>query len=447
MPVTFNNELETARLAILNWAEKAILREVIIIRDVFGKIAVLAECGEYPKNSWKKSFQQQLNNHLAGYFGGNVYWNSLKPEDEKKNPPAEVVDLLTEDCLEWGAWDGIKFYRSERVIAKKAWIVSGQVQNSVWPYEEALTGRKPKVISFYSFKGGMGRTTALAAVALLLVRQGNHVMMVDTDIEAPGLSTLFLDDEAIQTGVLDYLIEHPLDSGRTITDYVQDVTDPALLRESDGNLYLFPAGRVDSNYLQKLGRIDYQDHCEGALRQSISEMLEEIAEFYPVDYILIDARAGFHDMGGIVTAQIPHGAVLFGNNSRQSWDGITQVLRTIAESHADDMPVAIADCMCDGISDAALAARRQFQQKAYTVCLENYYTEGEEVPGPEAQDVAHSPIYLPFENDLKRDIKLFSEGSPSGNAQVEELVRRLTGPAYEAIKNRIETWFGEEENG
>ena len=40
MPVTFNNELETARLAILNWAEKAILREVIIIRDVFGKIAV-----------------------------------------------------------------------------------------------------------------------------------------------------------------------------------------------------------------------------------------------------------------------------------------------------------------------------------------------------------------------------------------------------------------------
>ena len=126
---------------------------------------------------------------------------------------------------------------------------------------------------------------------------------------------------------------------------------------------------------------------------------------------------------------------------------MTQVLRTIAEGHADDMPVAIVDCMCDGISDTALMARRQFLQKAYTACLENYYTEGDEVPGPEAEGVAHSPIYLPFENDLKRDIMLFSGGNPNDNARVQELIQRLTGPAYEAIKSRIETWFGEEENG
>lgn len=447
MPVTFNNELETARLAILSWADKAVLREVTIIRDVFGKIAILSECDEYPRKSLIKSFQQKLTDELAGYFGGNVYWNSTRLEDEKKNPPVEVVDLLREDRLEWRQWDGIMFYYSERVIAKKAWIASSHKQNSVWPYEDTLNGRRPKVVSFYSFKGGMGRTTALAAVALLMVRQGKNVIMVDTDIEAPGLSTLFLDDEAIQNGVLDYLIEHPLDSGRDIRDYVQDVTDPALLREMDGNLYLLPAGKVDSNYLQKLGRIDYQDHCEGALRQSISQMLVDIADCYPVDYILIDARAGFHDMGGIAAAQIPHGTVLFGNHSRQSWDGLTQVLRTIAEGHADDMPVAIVDCMCDGISDTALMARRQFLQKAYTACLENYYTEGDEVPGPEAEGVAHSPIYLPFENDLKRDIMLFSGGDPNDNARVQELIQRLTGPAYEAIKSRIETWFGEEENG
>ena len=41
---------------------------------------------------------------------------------------------------------------------------------SVWPYEEAENGAK--VITFYSFKGGMGRTTALAGVALCLVKQG-----------------------------------------------------------------------------------------------------------------------------------------------------------------------------------------------------------------------------------------------------------------------------------
>lgn len=444
---TFNNELEIARLAILDWEKKHILQDVTIIRDVFGKVTILAQTEMYPQKANIKSFHRHLSERLEGYFGGNVYWKSSRPEDEKKNPLAEVVEVLEADRLEWGEWEGIRIYYSEKVIAKKAWITASESQNPVWPYEEAIAGGKPKVVSFYSFKGGMGRTTALAAVALLLVRAGKNVMMIDTDIEAPGLSTLFLDDEAVHNGVLDYLIEHPLDPGRSVGDYVQNVTDPVLLREQDGELYLMPAGRVDADYLLKLGRIDYQDHCQGALRGLLEELLENIAENYPVDYILVDARAGFHDMGGIVASQIPHGTVLFGNHSRQSWDGLTQVLRTIAQSHSDDMPVAIVDCMCDGISEAALAQRAQFLQKAYTVCLENYYSEGEEIPGPGAKDEAHSPIYLPYENDLKRDIMLFSSGSPSDDARVRELVQRLTGAAYEAIKNRIEIWFGEEENG
>ena len=32
-------------------------------------------------------------------------------------------------------------------------------------------------------------------------------MMIDTDIEAPGLATLFFDEDAIEVGVLDYLLE------------------------------------------------------------------------------------------------------------------------------------------------------------------------------------------------------------------------------------------------
>ncbi len=59
-------------------------------------------------------------------------------------------------------------------------------QDAVWPYEDALSGDKPKVITFYSFKGGMGRTTTLASVALQLVRKKKNVMMIDMDIEAPG---------------------------------------------------------------------------------------------------------------------------------------------------------------------------------------------------------------------------------------------------------------------
>lgn len=106
----------------------------------------------------------------------------------------------------------------------------------------------------------MGRTTALAGIALNLIEQNKNVMMIDMDIEAPGLSTLFFDDIVVEKGLLDYLIERPLNEQCDIHDYVLEVTDPALLKENDGNLYLMPAGKVDETYLQKLARIDYQDN-------------------------------------------------------------------------------------------------------------------------------------------------------------------------------------------
>ena len=72
----------------------------------------------------------------------------------------------------------------------------------------------------------MGRTTTLASVALQLARKGKNVIMVDTDIEAPGLATLFLDEELIENGVLDYLLEYTVDKETDISNYVIDVAEP-----------------------------------------------------------------------------------------------------------------------------------------------------------------------------------------------------------------------------
>ena len=43
--------------------------------------------------------------------------------------------------------------------------------------------------TFYSFKGGVGRTMAVANVANLLAANGSRVLVVDFDLEAPGLSS------------------------------------------------------------------------------------------------------------------------------------------------------------------------------------------------------------------------------------------------------------------
>src|SRR4051812_16178325 len=48
------------------------------------------------------------------------------------------------------------------------------------------------VITFYSFKGGVGRSMALANIAVQLARRGKRVLAVDWDLEAPGLHRYFV---------------------------------------------------------------------------------------------------------------------------------------------------------------------------------------------------------------------------------------------------------------
>ena len=102
---------------------------------------------------------------------------------------------------------GISWFMLERAIAKKAWVERTGMERAVWPYEDALAKRNPKVVTFYSFKGGMGRTTALAAAALSLSKEGKNILAIDTDIEAPGLASLFFDETSMSWGTVDYLLE------------------------------------------------------------------------------------------------------------------------------------------------------------------------------------------------------------------------------------------------
>ena len=48
-----------------------------------------------------------------------------------------------------------------------------------------------KIITFYSFKGGTGRSMALANVAWILASQGKRVLAVDWDLDSPGLGRFY----------------------------------------------------------------------------------------------------------------------------------------------------------------------------------------------------------------------------------------------------------------
>lgn len=70
-----------------------------------------------------------------------------------------IVNLIEHERTEYTSIEGIVVYISERAIAKKAWIRKQESQASVWPYEDVVSENGTKIVTFYSFKGGMGRTT------------------------------------------------------------------------------------------------------------------------------------------------------------------------------------------------------------------------------------------------------------------------------------------------
>jgi hypothetical protein len=102
-------------------------------------------------------------------------------------------------------WCGI-----ERTIAKEAWLE----RTPLLPWK--LRGDAPPIVTFHSFKGGVGRTTMAAAHAVRLAHEGKRVALVDLDLEAPGLASLF--GVATGRGVLDALVDHGVTGSIDLSD-------------------------------------------------------------------------------------------------------------------------------------------------------------------------------------------------------------------------------------
>lgn len=444
---TFDQTINLTTSSVNAWNFSGNLEKVTIIRDVNGRISLFLETADAVEDSDILNLKILLRNALGRHFQGNIYCD--------KNHNNDLICFMITEILrlrwKYDEKNGITWFMLERAIAKKAWIECNNSEQAIWSYEDAVAGNFPKVVTFYSFKGGMGRTTSLAATAIALAQKGKNVLAIDTDIEAPGLATLFFDENRIYNGAVDFLLEAavtPQNERIDMSGIIQQVDDPVLLDGLDGNIFIIPAGFVDQSYLQKLARIDYQDTVPGNMKKQLSrlifEAVREIGTVCRVDYILLDARAGFHDMGGVITAQIPHGIVLFGKDSRQSWQGMELVLRAISLAQAEKPFVAIVDSAC-GINGLITAEEKEaFRNQAYTVCCESYYAESEEQPGVEAVGEAHTPVFVPYQPLLTHDIQLFSTGSEYVSENVRQMKQMMLNENYQEIRKRIQQWFGDE---
>jgi len=212
------------------------------------------------------------------------------------------------------------------------------------------------VVTFYSFKGGVGRTMGLVNVAVELTLRGKKVLVVDFDLEAPGIQTYEpFTDSASRPGVVDYVIDYVRD-GRA-PDFRDYVTES---RIDDKLIWLMPAGRQDVDYAHKLNSIDwlalYRDKSGYLMFEDLKQQWKLSFEF---DYVFIDSRTGHTDVGGICTRQLPNSNVLMFFPNEQNISGLKDVVRSIraegSEIHTHFCPSNVPD-----LDDEDLILQRHF---------------------------------------------------------------------------------------
>jgi hypothetical protein len=133
-------------------------------------------------------------------------------------------------------------------------LAHGQAERIVLhlPSQTFTSLPSPVVATFYSLRGGVGRSTTLAHVARVLVGQGLTVLCIDMDLEAPGLASLF----AVEDQVIDGKGVVPLLLQTEIAGTVPDIAEHVLRVTDDTALYLLPTGLPNANYARQLALLD-----------------------------------------------------------------------------------------------------------------------------------------------------------------------------------------------
>jgi MinD-like ATPase involved in chromosome partitioning or flagellar assembly len=191
------------------------------------------------------------------------------------------------------------------------------------------------VITFYSFKGGVGRTMALANVGLELARTGRRVLLVDFDLEAPGLDTFeILRPHNPTPGIVDYIRSYRQTG--TAPDLAEFVYEPQIITESPGRLWVMPTGRQDDQYANRFSDIDWQElYSEQDGYLLLEDLRAQWQRTLSPDYVLIDSRTGHTDVGGICTRQLPDAVAILFFPNEQNRRGIELIVKDVRKEQQE----------------------------------------------------------------------------------------------------------------
>ncbi len=314
--VRFDDALDVAIKAIRAQLGDRI-GSITLVRDVAGQITAVLDDGAIANDEWGQ-LANTLNERLGPFSPGPqrvlLRKSDLIDEQDVLNSPDRVPVPETGDT-----------WLVDRLLTNQDWLRKPQLVRSPLPLAVA-----------FSLKGGVGRSTALAALAWHLARQGKKVLAIDLDLEAPGLGSLLL-DELPDYGLVDWLVEALV--GQADSAFLQDcVARSAVAKDSAGIVQVMPAfGRRTRDYVAKVGRVFLPGLLQDGTEQGLAERLAMLVRLFgeqdePPDVVLLDARAGLQDIGAAAVTQLGAEVFLFARDEPQGWDAYRLLLEHLAKS-------------------------------------------------------------------------------------------------------------------
>jgi Mrp family chromosome partitioning ATPase len=273
--------------------------------------------------------------------------------------------------------------------------------------EAPTTGR----IAFASLKGGVGRSTALTVVAAEQARKGRNVLVIDLDLEAPGIGSLLLSDDRLPSfGVMDYLVERNF--GPVDRVLVREMVGTSTLTHGQGLVDVVPAvgsagQREPANYLAKLSRAMIEAIGEGQpvpLAGKLREMLRDLESVRRYDVILMDVRAGLAELAAGPLLSLNAEVLLFGTAQAQTIQDLHYLFAHLATLPSPIGPSQWGRLKMVHAKAAHAASTEAFRDELWNLFTTHLYEQAEGLEGfnfdANVPEAPHYPIVIPLDSSF-----------------------------------------------
>ncbi len=231
--------------------------------------------------------------------------------------------------------------------------------------------RTGQIVTFYSFKGGTGRTMALANVAWILAANGMRVLIADWDLESPGLHRFFQPFTDARSnerpGIVDFVrryawamadaeidpeaLHHPESYARAALPAISKMINEHIDRldsyvipltwqfPGDGALhFLSPGKQNNGDYQATLASLDWDNFYDYLYGAHFLTVLRTLLKG-KYDYVLIDSRTGHGDVSDICTRHLPDMVIDCFTLTNQAIHGAAAIAKEIKEGSGREITI------------------------------------------------------------------------------------------------------------